>query len=134
MVICVRHLLTVWGNEFSIPRLGQGAFRTALEAVYKRVTDNAPFQAITFGKPEPVTYSYAAGLLEKLVGNTHPSVWMIGDNPASDIHGAYLCGWSSALVRTGVFRDVEGPPIHRPTFITDNVEKAVSEILEREWS
>lgn len=28
-------LLTVWGNEHSVARLGQGAFRIALEAVFK---------------------------------------------------------------------------------------------------
>ncbi|WFD34104.1 hypothetical protein MCUN1_000936 [Malassezia cuniculi] len=127
------HADLLWGNEHNVARLGQRAFRIALEAVFNRVTDNAPFEAITFGKPENVTYEYAAGLLKNFAGSD-PTVWMIGDNPASDIHGANDYGWSSALVRTGVFRDVEGPPAHKPTFIADNVEQAISEILKREWS
>ncbi len=37
-------------------------------------------------------------------------VYMVGDNPASDIQGANQHGWTSILVRTGVFRgsDEEG--------------------------
>lgn len=50
------------------------------------------------------------------------------------ILGANNFGWSSALVRTGVYRDVEGAPSHTPTFIADNVEKAVEEIMRRSWS
>jgi len=37
------------------------------------------------------------------VGN----IYMIGDNPASDIRGANAIGWPSFLVRTGVFRDAD---------------------------
>lgn len=48
--------------------------------------------------------------------------------------GANNFGWSSALVRTGVFRDVEGPPAHAPTLIADNVEKAIESIMNRTWS
>ena len=99
------------------------------------MTADAPFRAVTFGKPEHSTYEYAAGLLKQATASQcSPAVWMIGDNPASDIAGANNYGWSSALVRTGVFRDVEGPPAHKPTLVADNVEKAITEILKREWS
>ena len=47
--------------------------------------------------------------------------------------GANGYGWASALVRTGVFRDVEGPPAHQPTIIVDDVEGAVLHALEQEW-
>jgi ribonucleotide monophosphatase NagD (HAD superfamily) len=59
--------------------------------------------------------------------------YMLGDNPMSDIAGANAFGWKSALVRTGVYRDVEGPPAHEPTFIVDDVEAAVREAIRREW-
>lgn len=133
----------LWGNDFSVARLGQGAFRTALEAVYRRVTDGDEIEAVTFGKPEKVTYDYANGLMQQLLRNSSKdgelhvapeNIWMIGDNPASDIMGANNFGWSSALVRTGVFRDVEGPPAHTPTIISNNVEEAIQTIMQRTWS
>ncbi|KAL4402630.1 hypothetical protein ACI68E_000397 [Malassezia pachydermatis] len=99
-------LISVWGNDFPVARLGQGAFRTALEAVYKvctldsthlqRVTDGIELPATTFGKPELMTYEYANALLQDLIRDTSKdassrvapeNVWMIGDNPFSDIHG-----------------------------------------------
>lgn len=119
----------------------QGAFQRYL--LIQHVTNNAPFNAITFGKPELSTYEYANDLLQRILREATndanvtvapEDVWMIGDNPASDIEGANRFGWSSALVRTGVFRDVEGAPASRPTFIADNVEKAITEIMERSWS
>lgn len=133
----------LWGNNFALPRLGQGAFRTALEAVYKRVTDGDEMNAITFGKPEQMTYEYANELLQMLLNRASngndihvapENIWMIGDNPASDIMGANNFGWSSALVRTGVYRDVEGPPAHKPTLIADNVEEAIMTIMRNTWS
>jgi ribonucleotide monophosphatase NagD (HAD superfamily) len=46
---------------------------------------------------------------------------MIGDNPKSDIRGANSAGWSSILVRTGVFKgenDEEDPA----KYVVDNIE------------
>lgn len=141
----------MWGNNFPVARLGQGAFRVALEAVYKELTGNQGLHAMTFGKPELSTYEYANGLLQNMLSSAgiedamHVSpenVWMIGDNPFSDIAGTFLFlmvgannfGWSSALVRTGVYRDIEGPPAHTPTLTMDNVEVAVRTIMEKAWS
>jgi len=58
---------------------------------------------------------------------------MVGDNPAADIKGANDWGFSSALVRTGVYRDVDGPPAHRPTVLVDDVEQAVKVAIQRTW-
>lgn len=141
----------MWGNDFSVARLGQGAFRIALEAVYKELTGAPGLHAFTFGKPELSTYEYANGLLQDMLqssateGPQHVApedVWMIGDNPFSDIAGASASlikgannfGWSSALVRTGVYRDIEGPPAHKPTLVMDNVETAIRTIMEKSWS
>ena len=35
MPIYFSHADLLWGNDFSVARLGQGAFRVALEAVFK---------------------------------------------------------------------------------------------------
>lgn len=98
----------LWGNDFSVARLGQGAFRTALEAVFhvrillttykQRVTNGIQLNAHTFGKPETSTYEYANGLLQELLLSASKdscaqippeNVWMIGDNPYSDILGTH---------------------------------------------
>ncbi|EST08907.1 HAD-superfamily hydrolase, subfamily IIA [Kalmanozyma brasiliensis GHG001] len=134
----------LWGNDHSVVRFGQGAFRLAIENVYKHTTGR-DMESVVFGKPHRITYDYANELLRqhlismsgaetaeaaKAVG---PSVWMVGDNTESDIKGAVDFGWSSALVRTGVYKDHNGPPNHKPTILVDNVEQAVIEAIQREW-
>ncbi|PWN36143.1 HAD-superfamily hydrolase [Meira miltonrushii] len=130
----------IWGNDFTAPRFGQGAFQEAVKAVYE-VTSGRPLEAVTFGKPQRLTYEYADALLRERMSlkdeNTQAdgemSVWMIGDNPASDIAGANGFGWKSALVRTGVYRDQDGPPKHKPTILVDDVEEAVRKAIEEDW-
>jgi ribonucleotide monophosphatase NagD (HAD superfamily) len=56
----------------------------------------------------------------------------IADNPESDIAGANNAGWSSVLVKTGVYDRAQGLPKHKPTHIADNVELAVQWALQRE--
>jgi len=62
--------------------------------------------------------------------NSPLSVYMVGDNPESDIAGANAHGWNSILVRTGVYRG--GKPAHEPTVVHDDVEKGVLWAIERE--
>ncbi|KAJ1017862.1 hypothetical protein NDA16_005178 [Ustilago loliicola] len=128
----------LWGNDHSVVRFGQGAFRLAIENVYK---------STVFGKPYRITYDYANELLRQHLINTAsptsataeaaklvgPSVWMVGDNTESDIKGAVDFGWSSALVRTGVYKDHNGPPNYKATILVDNVEQAVIQAIQREW-
>lgn len=94
----------VWGNDFATPRFGQGAFQSAVCAVYEQ-TSRRKLEATTFGKPQRLTYEYASALLADRAGAGRASasealgnVWMVGDNPASDIQGANAFGWRSALV------------------------------------
>jgi ribonucleotide monophosphatase NagD (HAD superfamily) len=49
----------------------------------------------------------------------------------SDIAGANLHGWSSVLVRTGVYNDADGEPAHMPSVIADDVEIGVRWAIER---
>ncbi|EPQ27891.1 uncharacterized protein PFL1_04635 [Pseudozyma flocculosa PF-1] len=151
MPIYFSHGDLLWGNDHSVVRFGQGAFRLALENVWKHTTGR-DLQATVFGKPHSLTYDYATELLRDLLIQTAgssksasqqqraqaaqelgPSVWMVGDNPESDIAGANNYGWSSALVRTGVYKDAHGTPRHEPTVIVDDVEQAVKKALELEW-
>lgn len=59
------------------------------------------------------------------------NVFMIGDNPASDITGAQNYGWKSCLVKTGVYRD--GDKLHqlKPTMIVEDVYEAVTTALDK---
>lgn len=95
----------VWGTDFPVPRFGMGAFQIAARAIYEQMSGR-PLEATTFGKPQRLTYEYADGLLLQQAikagdapDDQRPSIWMIGDNPASDILGANDYGWKSALVR-----------------------------------
>lgn len=69
-------------------------------------------------------------LLRAFSHDPPPRRYMIGDNPESDIAGAIAHGWSSCLLRTGVYAG--GTPRHAPTTICDDVEVAVDWAIERE--
>ncbi|ORX38584.1 HAD-like domain-containing protein [Kockovaella imperatae] len=127
----------IWSNEYTLPRFGMGAFRLALEAVYKDKT-GCPLPYEQFGKPHTATYEFAEKMLRRHLESRGEdpdqplSVYMVGDNPESDIAGANAHGWSSMLVRTGVFRG--GQPKYQPTQIVDDVEQAIDWAIERESS
>jgi len=127
----------LWGNEYSRPRFGQGAVQTALRANYQRLTGRH-LEAWTGGKPTRVTYDFANHLLKKIVhdkfnGQDLGPVYMIGDNPASDIQGANNYGWSSVLVKTGVFKgNKPEDAAHVPTAVQSDVLDAVQWALRRE--
>lgn len=51
-----------------------------------------------------------------------------------DIAGANATGWSSILVKTGVYSPKRGPPLHQPTYIADDVEHGVRWAINKECS
>ncbi|KAH8119510.1 HAD hydrolase [Phellopilus nigrolimitatus] len=146
LVFCNPDLL--WRSDFPVPRLGQGGFRIAFEAVYHSLTGKN-YPCVQYGKPTRETYAYAEQVLrgrlhelllrEGMVSkNEHsdytPNVYMIGDNPESDIAGANAKGWSSVLVNTGVYDPKCGPPAHEPSHIAQDVEQAVRWAIDREFA
>lgn len=121
----------LWANSYAIPRFGQGAFRIMLEALYKKLTGGAQLESTVIGKPHKLTYEFADAVLRRWSNNgddvPFDKVYMVGDNPASDIMGGNNYGWDSLLVRTGVFRDEDLESIvAQPKFIFDNVGDAVN--------
>ena len=66
--------------------------------------------------------------------------YMIGDNPESDIKGANAAGWTSILVKTGIFNPkdektstVDGNDVENPaTHVVADFEEAVNKIFEIE--
>lgn len=153
-----------WSARYPLPRLGQGAFQAALVGMWDEITRvrggrSAELVRTVIGKPHRRTYEYAERVLEAYhaslaavpepgqggkegAGSPQPldRVYMVGDNPESDIRGAndYVSRngkteWVSVLVRTGVWDEArDGEPKQRPRMIADDVRKAVSWALEQE--
>ncbi|KAK1976240.1 HAD-superfamily subfamily IIA hydrolase [Colletotrichum cereale] len=144
-----------WPTTYHQPRFGQGAFQAAVAGVWREVTGGAALRTTPFA----TTYRYAERVLEahrRAVlgragagtgaggvgggkGEAAPlkTVYMVGDNPESDIRGANEYSneeteWASVLVKTGVWRKERGPPTHAPKMIVDDVKAAVEWALERE--
>jgi ribonucleotide monophosphatase NagD (HAD superfamily) len=143
-----------WAAKYHLPRLGQGGFREALEGLWTAHTggEKAGVKLIkeVIGKPYAMTYAYAEGLMTRhremmlkgeVDGPPEPlkRVYMIGDNPESDIKGGndfrspVGTDWWSVLVRTGVHQG--GEPKWKPRVIVEDVYEAVHWALQREqWT
>ncbi|KAL3474177.1 HAD-like domain-containing protein [Aspergillus californicus] len=130
-----------WAAAYSLPRLGQGGFREALEGTWSAIT-GGPSKGIqlhktVIGKPSQGTYEFAENQLlrnrARTFGFDSPkplqNVYMVGDNPESDIRGAnsyrsaHNSQWHSILVETGVYRG--GEPAYTPKMVAGDVLKAV---------
>lgn len=138
----------LWANEYHLPRLGQGAFKKALEGVWREVTGGSELSCITIGKPFPITYAFAEGVLShwrsggegggKLVGAREDlkRVYMVGDNPASDIAGAnnfksdFGTEWVSCLVKSGVYKGGRVTPHPRALKSKDSVMGLMAQEIE----
>lgn len=122
-------------TEHPTPRMSQGAFRIGLEAMYKALT-GADLERVVYGKPELATYKYADEVLTSWMGELHgeeklpENIYMIGDNPASDIIGGNMYGWNTCLVRTGVFQGGDNDENNPANFgVFPNVLEAVKKAL-----
>ena len=145
----------LWAADYHLSRLGQGGFQAALEGLWRAVTYHKDHKTppelykTVIGKPYRETYSFAEKQLmrhrDSLFGKEQPTklkrVYMVGDNPESDIRGAntyespHGIEWLSLLTRTGVYRDQDGRrPTYEPTAIVDDVKAAVQWALkESNW-
>ncbi|KAK3330523.1 HAD-superfamily hydrolase [Apodospora peruviana] len=144
-----------WSTGFHLPRFGQGAFQAAVAGVWRRITGGHELQRRAIGKPYGETYRFAELVLGahrheilRTQGYHEPpgtlrSVYMVGDNPESDIAGANEYAsevgteWCSVLVRTGVWSPERGGQEVlkgrlEPKVVVDDVEAAVRWALERE--
>ncbi|KAJ5570112.1 haloacid dehalogenase-like hydrolase [Penicillium hispanicum] len=122
------------------PRLTQGLFRISIEAQYKALT-GVDLERVVYGKPERATYTYADEVLKSWMDELHnenrlpENVYMVGDNPQSDIIGGNMYGWNTCLVRTGVFQGGKGQndPNNPANFgVFDNVLEAVKAAIAKE--
>lgn len=139
-----------WAAGYHLPRLGQGGFRAALEGLWKEVTSGASLSKMIIGKPSAETYTFAERVLskhrEEMLGRAYSDttvskldrVYMIGDNPESDIRGANEfrspngTEWCSILVKTGVFPGLDEVPKYKPKVLVDDCLAAVNWALKQE--
>ena len=149
-----------WKTDYPVNRFGTGAFVEALKGVWTAVTGGVQLQYNALGKPSNFTYEYAHERLLRYYADTSGDggrgagtgrgrgtekrplkrVYMIGDNPESDIRGANDFApddgteWIPILVRTGVWQQTaaEREPRHRPAAIVDDVADAVVWALRNE--
>lgn len=136
------HSDVVWATSHEYTRIGMGALKASLEAVYKAITGRE-LRTMAFGKPQMGTYNFATRLLQQWLKDVHDinrpprSVYFVGDTPESDVRGTNDFNelsdieWVSILVETGVYKS-GATPRHRPTQICENVLGAVEFAVERE--
>ncbi|KAI1340911.1 HAD-like domain-containing protein [Xylariaceae sp. FL0016] len=125
-------------TEHWYPRLSQGAFRIGLEAMYKAMT-GVDLERVVYGKPELATYKYADEVMTSWMEQLHgeeklpENIYMVGDNPASDIIGGNMYGWNTCLVRTGVFQGGANDENNPANFgVFPNVLEAVKTALRKQ--
>lgn len=120
-----------WSTGYSLPRFGQGAFRVAVRELYKQMNDGLELKDEVWGKPNPIAYDYAKDLLQNGPG----TVYMVGDNPESDIKGANAYGWESILLKTGVYQEGDfkkHPHLSKPSLgVYDDVWDGVHAALAK---
>ncbi|KAL2109665.1 hypothetical protein VUR80DRAFT_2159 [Thermomyces stellatus] len=125
------------------PRLTQGAFRIAIEAQWKALT-GGELERVVYGKPELATYKFADEVIKSWMHEIHnertipENIYMVGDNPQSDIIGGNMYGWNTCLVRTGVFQGGENDENNPASFgvfdtVLDAVQAAVRKELGQEF-
>lgn len=136
----------VWSAAHDHTRLGMGALRVSLEAMFKAITGK-DLVSTAFGKPQIGTFQFATRLLQQWRKDTHginsppETVYFVGDTPESDIRGTNEYNesplsenlWYSILVATGVWRKGTTPRF-APRATADNVLDAVNYGLQREMS
>ncbi|KAG8936569.1 hypothetical protein FRC02_001064 [Tulasnella sp. 418] len=89
LVFCNPDLL--WRSDYPLSRFGQGAFKDALQAVYKSVTGRT-YPYVQYGKPHKPTYDFASKVLEarrlELEGSpglNKPRIYMVGGRQPSTL-------------------------------------------------
>lgn len=147
-------------TKFPVPRFGMGAFRIILETLYVKLMKR-PLAHTSFGKPKPVVYHLAEKTLHNIARMMHfqekmilppketssvvrselpekdcalKTLYMIGDNPETDIAGAIGVGrpWFSILVRSGNFRGTGNHDKYPADEVVADVYEAVDFIFRRE--
>lgn len=137
------HNDVLWSTSHEHSRIGMGALRASLEALYKAVTGGKDLKTVAFGKPQMGTFAFATRLLQEWrsescgINKPPATVYFFGDTPESDIRGTNEFNqtseieWYSVLVATGVWQ--EGTiPRFPPKKICKNIFEGVKFAIDRE--
>ncbi|RPA93038.1 HAD-superfamily hydrolase [Choiromyces venosus 120613-1] len=136
------HNDVLWKTNHTQNRLGMGALRVMIEALFEQSTGKKLSRAVSFGKPQVGTFKYATSVLERWCkdhsgfGTSAETVYFVGDTPESDIKGTNEFDnlvdeeWYSILVKTGVY-EAGTEPRHRPKATVNTVLDAVIFGMER---
>ena len=138
------HNDVVWSTSHELTRIGMGALRASLEAMFQAVTGKE-LTTTAYGKPQIGTFQFATRLLQQWRKDTHgidsppETVYFVGDTPESDIRGTNEYNesplsentWYSILVRTGVYQKGSTPRFE-PKATVDNVLDAVNHGMQLE--
>ncbi|CAD6198048.1 unnamed protein product [Caenorhabditis auriculariae] len=94
LIACNVDLVWMAEEGSPLPRIGHGVFIHFLESLYETLTGlRLDFQAV-LGKPTEISYLHAAHILQRqaqLMGRDDvKQIYVIGDNPMSDVLGARL--------------------------------------------
>ncbi|WEW60561.1 aspartyl/asparaginyl-tRNA synthetase [Emydomyces testavorans] len=139
----------LWAAAYHLPRLGQGGFIAALQGVWNTLTGGpaagVQLQSTIIGKPHRSTYEFAENRLieqrENSFKGAEPvplrNVYMIGDNPESDIRGANSFNsttgaeWTSILSLSFIdcFKDIPNSYDSRGGTWDPNMEQSSSTAL-----
>jgi HAD superfamily hydrolase (TIGR01456 family) len=144
----------LWAAKHHQPRIGQGGFRAAFWGLLRAMNDasggtpNRHWPETLYGKPNQVTMKYCEGKLMGLHRQAHEHaslsptlerVYMVGDNPRSDIQGANLrtaesdkVKWAGLLVKTGVYSGEQLSGRLAPASVSPSVLQAVQWALGQE--
>ena len=140
------HNDVVWSTSHDLTRIGMGALRASLEAMFKAVTGKE-LTTTAFGKPQIGTFQFATRLLQQWRKETHginsppETVYFVGDTPESDIRGTNEFDesplsqntWYSILVETGVYQEGTNPRFI-PKATVNTVLDAVKHGMKREFA
>ncbi|KAI5310542.1 hypothetical protein KEM55_005643 [Ascosphaera atra] len=143
-VVYFAHSDVIWSNEHEFPRLGLGALRTSLEAIYRELTGQE-LGTVAIGKPQSLVFHFAERTLRQHRFQDHgierapETIYFVGDTPESDILGTnkyHTTGysesvWRSILVESGVYEHGTTPR-YKPFKIVPNALAAVRFAMELE--
>ena len=130
----------LWADAHPEPRLGPLVITIMIKECFKEVY-GYDLEIEQFGKPTEFTYNYVEKHLRQTASNKGVEIsnfYMIGDNPESDIAGAIKKGWTSILVKTGVFdpdakTSVNGNDSKFPaTYVVEDFAEAIDLIFRLE--
>ncbi|CAJ0574576.1 unnamed protein product, partial [Mesorhabditis spiculigera] len=134
----------VWMAEkgVNLPRIGHGSFLTCLEAMYSRLMGRDLKYTAVLGKPAEVSYLHATHCLQDMAFDMKrpapKTIYVIGDNPLSDILGANLYnrylqhGGRARFDHIELAKLEEQSPDDKPVEhrVRENIERCLSVLVE----